>query len=124
MLSVRERDRIVAMTASRKAVQVDLGTAASAWQQRDVFVTQNRVLAAPSQKNSPTAPDDSLASFGGAMRTAKSIPNPTCPLPGSHDFSVTSFGMASVAMSFTVSGLRMRARPSFPPPSNMRANFM
>ena len=58
------------------------------------------------------------------MRTAKSMPKPTCPLVGSHDLSVTSFGMASVAMSCTVSGLRTRARPSFPPPSSMRANFM
>ena len=52
--------------------------------------TQNSVLAAPSQKNSPTAPEASLASLGGAMRTAKSMPKPTCPLPGSHDLSVTS----------------------------------
>ena len=38
--------------------------------------------------------------------------------------AVISFGRASVAMSFTVSGLRMRARPSLPPPNNIRANFM
>src|ERR1700722_19297306 len=57
--------------------------------------TQNRVSAAPSQKNSPTAPEASPASAGWRMRTAKSMPNPTNPLLGSHEVSVTSAGMAS-----------------------------
>ena len=34
-----------------------------------------------------------LRILGGAMRTAKSMPKPTWPLLGSHDLSVTSFGM-------------------------------
>jgi hypothetical protein len=38
--------------------------------------TQKSVSAAPSQKNSPTAPEASVASAGGRMRTAKSMPNP------------------------------------------------
>src|SRR5688572_1732743 len=46
--------------------------------------TQNKVLAAPSQKNSPTMPWFSSLSAGGCKRTAKSIPKPTLPLPGSH----------------------------------------
>src|SRR5687768_15768599 len=46
--------------------------------------TQNTVLAAPSQKNSPTAPLFSSLLAGGCVRTAKSIPKPTRPLLGNH----------------------------------------
>ena len=118
-MSVRERDRVVAIHGVAEGlVQRTLSNGRICVNNTAVMSffgsTQNNVLAAPSQKNSPTAPEDSCASFGGAMRTAKSMPKPTCPLLGSQDLSVTSFGMASVAMSFTVSGLRMRARPELP----------
>src|SRR5436190_22532967 len=46
--------------------------------------TQNNVLAAPSQKNSPTMPLFSSFVWGGEVRTAKSIPKPTRPLEGNH----------------------------------------
>src|SRR5271165_310609 len=47
--------------------------------------TQKSVSAAPSQKNSPTAPEASCASAGGLVRTAKSMPKPTLPLLGSQE---------------------------------------
>ncbi len=78
--SMRERDGIVATTtASRNALCRCTRSNGRIWVNNTAAMlffgsTQNKVLAAPSQKNSPTAPEDSLASFGGATRTAKSMP--------------------------------------------------
>src|SRR5580700_1350994 len=71
--------------------------------------TQNRVEAAPSQKNSPTAPRFSSGFCGWDTRTAKSRPKPTEPLVGRKRRSVMRGSNWSVHINFTVDGLNMRA---------------
>jgi hypothetical protein len=126
---VRERDRIVAIHGvSKILVQRHFAEWPPLREQhgRDVVlrVDPEQCVRGPIPEELADRARGSCASFGGATRTAKSMPKPTCPLDGSQDFSVTSFGIASVAMSLTVSGFKMRARTSLPPPNNMRANFM
>src|SRR6478736_2913864 len=86
--------------------------------------TQNKVLAAPSQKNSPTTPLFSAADAGGRSLTAKSIPKPTCPLVGSHMRCEMVSDNWLVAISCTVSGFKMAVLPNTPSFTSMRANFI
>src|ERR1700722_12937111 len=120
---------IALYTASRNALCKGTLPNGRYWVNRTAVIlflgsTQKSVSAAPSQKNSPTAPDASFASAGGRMRTAKSMPKPTWPLLGSQEVSLTSAGIASVAINCTVSGLRMRLPSSSPPFCSMRAKRM
>ena len=68
--------------------------------------------------------DTHVIGSGGAMRTARSMPNPTCWLPRNHDVSVKPAGNASLAINRTVAGCSRRTPSSSPPPSSMRAKRM
>src|SRR5687768_5191411 len=86
--------------------------------------TQNNVLAAPSQKNSPTIPWFSSLLAGGRVRTAKSTPKPTEPLLGSHMRCDMVSDKWLVAISLTVSGFKTVALPNLPLFTSIRANFI